>query len=106
MRELPPASKIAAAATTQTLQQAEARAKAIAKEQEAADAAARLIADELAAAAIVSPPGRVRKGASSVSHGDRDIAEQLTSRTGKEVAHRQVLLEAPIKELGSYQVPG
>ena len=97
--------KIAAAATNQTLQQAEARAKAIAKEQEAADAAARLIADELAATAIVIPARAGEEGRLFGSVTATDIAEQLTSRTGKEVAHRQVLLDAPIKELGSYQVP-
>ena len=97
--------KIAAAATTQTLQQAEARAKAIAKEQEAVDAAARLIADELAAAAIVIPARAGEEGRLFGSVTANDIAEQLTSRTGKEVAHRQVLLDTPIKELGSYQVP-
>jgi large subunit ribosomal protein L9 len=97
--------KMAAAATTQTVQQAEARAKAIAKEQEAADAAARDVAEALAARPLVLKARAGEEGRLFGSVTATDIADELTSLTGKEVAHRQVLLDAPIKELGSYQVP-
>jgi large subunit ribosomal protein L9 len=97
--------KMAAAATAQMVQQAEARAKAIAKEQEAADAAARDVAEALAAKPIVLKARAGEEGRLFGSVTANDIADELTSRTGKEVAHRQVLLDAPIKELGSYQVP-
>lgn len=97
--------KFAAPATAQTVQKAEARAKAIAREQEQADAAARLITEQLAASPVVIHARAGDEGRLFGSVTANDIAEQLTSRTGKEIAHRQVMLDAPIKELGSYQVP-
>jgi large subunit ribosomal protein L9 len=34
-----------------------------------------------------------------------DIAEAISARTGSSVDHRQVVLDGPIKEIGSFQVP-
>lgn len=97
--------KLAAAANTSTVQQAEKRSKAIAKEQEKVDAAAQAVADKLssepiAIAAKVGEQGRLFGSVTST-----DIAEAVNARSGSSVEHRQVVLDAPIKEVGSYEVP-
>jgi large subunit ribosomal protein L9 len=97
--------KLAAPATTQTVQKAESRAKAIAREQETADAAARVIAEQIAASPIVVHARAGDEGRLFGSVTASDIAEAVQARTGTEVAHRQVLLDAPIKEIGTFLVP-
>src|SRR5687768_7428993 len=67
--------KLAAAATTATVQQAEARAKQLTREQERVDEAAQAVADRLAASAIVI---HTRAGAEGRLFGSvtaSDIAE-------------------------------
>lgn len=96
--------KLAAAATTATLQQAEAKAKAIAKEQEKVDDAARVVADKISAspvkiAAKVGEEGRLFGSVTATN-----IADEIKKLTGTVLEHRQVLLEAPIKEVGTSQV--
>ncbi|MPZ49856.1 MAG: 50S ribosomal protein L9 [Dehalococcoidia bacterium] len=97
--------KLAAAATASTLQQAEARAKAIAQEQEKVDEAARAVATKLAASPIVRHERAGEQGRLFGSVTASDIAAEISSRIGSQVEHRQVLLEAPIKEVGTFTVP-
>ena len=97
--------KLAAPATAQTVQKAEARARQLAKEQEAIDAAALVLVEQLSGAPIVLQSRAGEQGRLFGSVTATDIAEAVTARTGADIAHRQVLLDAPIKELGTYQVP-
>jgi large subunit ribosomal protein L9 len=97
--------KLAAAATTATVQQAEARARAIAREQEKADEAARSLAAQLAATSVTIHGRAGEQGRLFGSVTASDIAEALSARTSLAIDHRQVVLEAPIKEIGSFEVP-
>jgi large subunit ribosomal protein L9 len=97
--------KLAAAATTSTMQQAEARAKAIAKEQEKLDEAAQAVAEKLSAGAVTIKARVGEQGRLFGSVTASDIADAINARAGGNVEHRQIVLEAPIKEVGSYEVP-
>src|SRR5687768_389367 len=96
--------KLAAAASTATVQQAEARAKQLAKEQEKVDEAARAIAAKLESSSFVIPARAGEGGKLFGSVTASDIAEAISARAGSEIEHRQVLLETPIKDVGSYEV--
>ena len=96
--------KLAAAATTSTVQQAEAKARAIAKEQEKVDEAARSVAASLSASALVIPAKAGEGGRLFGSVTASDIADELSKRGAGAVEHRQVVLDAPIKEVGTYPV--
>jgi large subunit ribosomal protein L9 len=87
------------------VQQAESRAKALAKEQEKKDDAAREIAAKLEGSNIVLQARAGEGGKLFGSITASDIAEAVSSRGGQPIEHRQVLLEAPIKEVGSFEVP-
>jgi large subunit ribosomal protein L9 len=96
--------KLAAPANAATVQQAEAKARALAKEQEKLDEAARAVIDKLAGAMIVI---RARVGSEGRLFGSvtsSDIAEELSTRGAGTVEHRQVALGQPIKEIGRYDV--
>jgi large subunit ribosomal protein L9 len=97
--------KLAAAATTSTVQQAESRAKAIAKEQEKLDEAAQAVADQLSSAAVVIKARVGEGGRLFGSVTSSDIADAINERAGSTVEHRHIVLEAPIKEVGTYEVP-
>jgi len=97
--------KLAAAATAATVQQAEARAKALAREQEKRDEAARATVARLSATPIVITARAGEQGKLFGSVTASDIAEAIAATSGAAVEHRQVGLEAPIKEIGTYQVP-
>jgi large subunit ribosomal protein L9 len=97
--------KLAAAATTSTMQQAEARAKAIAREQEKQDEAARDLANKIGSSPLVIQARAGEQGRLFGSVTSGDIAEQLSLRAGREIEHRQIVLEAPIKEVGTFEVP-
>jgi large subunit ribosomal protein L9 len=97
--------KLAAVATTSTMQQAEARAKAIAKEQEKLDDAARAVAAQLSGSPLVISARAGEQGRLFGSVTSSDIAQAMNARAGGSLEHRQIVLEAPIKEVGSYQVP-
>ena len=97
--------KLAAAATTSTVQQAESRAKAIAKEQDKLDEAANAVATQLSSAAVVIKARVGEGGRLFGSVTSSDIAEAINARSGGNVEHRQVVLDAPIKEVGTYEVP-
>jgi large subunit ribosomal protein L9 len=96
--------KLAAAATTATLQLAESRARAIAKEQEKIDAAARAVADKVGGVAIVIPARAGSEGRLFGSVTASDIADAVNSRAGSSLEHRQVMLDQPIKEVGTYPI--
>lgn len=97
--------KLAAAATTSTVQQAEARAKAIAKEQEKLDEAATTVANQLSASPVVIKARVGEAGRLFGSVTSSDIADAINARSGSTVEHRQIVLDAPIKEVGTYEVP-
>ena len=95
---------LAAAATAAYVQRADARARALAKEQEKLDNEARAIAAKLSATPIVL---RARVGEQGRLYGSvtaSDIAEEVSRIAGRTVEHRQVLLEAPIKEVGLREI--
>jgi large subunit ribosomal protein L9 len=96
--------KLAAAATSATVQQAEAKARAIAKEQEKLDEAARAVAASLGGSPLVIPAKAGEGGRLFGSVTSSDIAEELSKRGAGTVEHRQVVLDAPIKEVGTYPV--
>jgi large subunit ribosomal protein L9 len=97
--------KLAATANAATVQQAEARAKAIAKEEEKRDDAARAVADQLSASPVVISARVGEQGRLFGSVTATDIAQAVNARAGTKVEHRQVVLDAPIKEVGTYEVP-
>ena len=96
--------KLAAAATTSTMQLAESKAKAIAKEEEKRDAAAQAIVDKIGDAPIVLKAKVGEEGRLFGSVTASDIAEAINARGGGSIEHRQVALDAPIKQAGSHEV--
>jgi large subunit ribosomal protein L9 len=96
--------KLAAAATTSTMQQAEKRAKQLAKDQEKLDEAAQAVATKLGGSAIVIAAKAGDQGRLFGSVTATDIAEALNASAGSQLEHRQVALPAPIKEVGTYEV--
>lgn len=95
---------LAAAATAVYVQRADARARALAREQEKLDDEARAIAAKLSATPIVL---RARVGEQGRLYGSvtaSDIAEEVSKIADRRVEHRQVLLEAPIKEVGLREI--
>jgi large subunit ribosomal protein L9 len=96
--------KLAAAATAATMQQAEARAKAIAREEDKRDEAARAIESKLANSPLVINARAGEQGRLFGSVTASDIAEAIGERAGSQIEHRQVILDAPIKEIGAYEV--
>jgi large subunit ribosomal protein L9 len=96
--------KLAAAATTSTMQQAEKRAKQLAKEQEKLDEVAQAVAAKLGRAPVVIAAKVGEQGRLFGSVTATDIAEALNASAGSNLEHRQVALAAPIKEVGTYEV--
>jgi large subunit ribosomal protein L9 len=96
--------KLAAAATTSTMQQAEKRSKQLAKEQEKLDEAAQAIATKLGGSAVVIAAKVGEQGRLFGSVTATDIAEALNASAGSNLEHRQVALPTPIKEVGTYEV--
>ena len=96
--------KLAAAASTATMQQADARARSIAREQEKLDQAAQAVANKISASPIVIPARAGDQGRLFGSVTASDIADAINARAGGQVEHRQVLLEAPIKETGAFEI--
>ena len=96
--------KLAAPANTSTVQQAEAKARALAKEQEKIDEAARAVADKLSGTPIVITARVGSEGRLFGSVTSTDIAEELSQRGAGTVEHRQVALGQPIKEIGRYDI--
>ncbi len=96
--------KLAAPATTSTMQQADARAKAIAKEEEKRDGAAQAIVNKIGDSPLVIKAKVGEEGRLFGSVTASDIAEAINTRAGSSIEHRQVLLDAPIKQVGSHEV--
>jgi large subunit ribosomal protein L9 len=96
--------KLAAAATTSTMQQADKRARALAKEQEKLDEAAQAVAGKISGAPIVIEAKVGDQGRLFGSVTASDIAEAVAARSGSKLEHRQVALATPIKEVGTYEV--
>ena len=97
--------KLAAAANSSTVQQADARARQLAKEQEKVDEVARGIATTLARSPIVITARVGEQGRLFGSVTASDIAEAVNEHGASGVGHRQVSLKTPIKDVGTYEVP-
>ena len=97
--------KLAAPANASTVQQAESRARTLAKEQEKIDEVARGIAETLARSPIVITARVGDQGRLFGSVTATDIAEAVNAHGASGVGHRQVTLGTPIKDVGTYQVP-
>lgn len=96
--------KLAAPATPDNLRQAEARSQADVRRQARLDAQAREIATKLEGQTVtiavrVGEQGRLFGAVTS-----QDIAHEVSRLAGREVDHRQVELEVPIREAGEYAV--
>jgi large subunit ribosomal protein L9 len=96
--------KLAASATAATMQQAEKRAKQLAVEQEKLDAAAEKIVGAVSKDPIVITAKAGEEGRLFGSVTASDIADEVNSRAGTQLGHRQVSLSQPIKEVGSYEI--
>ena len=96
--------KLAAAATTSTMQQADKRSRALAKEQEKLDEAAQAVAAKLGASPVVIAAKVGDQGRLFGSVTATDIAEAISARAGSTLEHRQVTLATPIKEVGTYEI--
>ena len=97
--------KLAAAANTSTVQQAEARAKQLAKEQEKIDEGARATAATLTQKPIVITARVGEQGRLFGSVTSTDVAEAINSAAGTSIGHRQVTLRQPLKDVGTYEIP-
>lgn len=97
--------KLAAPANTSTVQQAEARARALAKEQEKTDEGARAVAATLTKEPIVITARVGEQGRLFGSVTASDIADAVNAAVSSNVGHRQVTLKQPIKDVGTYEVP-
>ena len=96
--------KLAAAATAAMVEQAESRARALAKDQEKRDEEARGTAEQIGAAPVVLKAKVGEQGRLFGSITASDIAEEVSKRIGGSIEHRQVLLAGPIKDIGSHEV--
>jgi large subunit ribosomal protein L9 len=96
--------KLAAAATTASMQQAEKRARQLAIEQEKLDTAAQKVAGSMAKTSIVITAKVGEEGRLFGSVTASDIAEAVNERSGTQLGHRQVALARPIREVGSYEI--
>ncbi len=95
---------LAAAATPARVQQAESRARVFAVEQEKVDEVARGLAAKIAAAPVVVQAKVGEHGRLYGSVTASDIAAVLSERSDGPIEHRQVLLSAPIKEVGRQEI--
>jgi large subunit ribosomal protein L9 len=95
---------LAAAATPARVQQAEARARVFAAQQEKVDEVARVLAAKIAAAPVVLQAKVGEHGRLYGSVTASDIAAVLSERSDGLIEHRQVLLSAPIKETGRQEI--
>jgi large subunit ribosomal protein L9 len=96
---------LAAPATAQAIQQAEARAKAEEKRQAALDSEAARQLERFAGVPITIQARVGEQGRLYGSITAADIAEELTKLTGEEFDRRRIELAEPIREIGEYRVP-
>ena len=96
--------RLAAPATPDAVKRAEALAAAEARRQAELDEEARTLAEKLAAPIVIT----VRAGEQGRLYGSvtaTDIAEEASKLAGQEVDRRLLVLEEPIKEVGTYEIP-
>jgi large subunit ribosomal protein L9 len=96
---------LATLATAGAVRQAEEQAAHEARHQAREQAKARSLAEEVGGTALTF---KARAGETGHLYGSitaSDIAGELEKRTGKTIDRRKIVLEEPIRELGTYQVP-
>jgi large subunit ribosomal protein L9 len=94
---------LAAPATPDAIKRAEARAAAEARRQTELDEQARALAEGMAAPVVITARvGEQGRLYGSITSGD--IAEEVSKLVGQEVDRHLVVLEEPIKELGTYEI--
>lgn len=95
---------LATAATPAEVQRAESRARKLAVEQAKVDAAAQAVADRFHEKTITITARIGEQGRLYGSVTASDIAEELTKLAGTTIEHRQVALDAPIKDAGTREL--
>jgi large subunit ribosomal protein L9 len=96
--------RLAAAATPDAVKRAEARAVIEARQQAELDEKARTLGEKLVASIVITARvGEKGRLYGSVTSGD--IAEEVSKLAGEEVDRHLLVLEEPIKELGTYEIP-
>ncbi len=96
--------RLAAPATPDAVKRAEARAVVEARRQAELDEQARALAEGMAAPIVITARvGEQGRLYGSVTSGD--IAEEVSKLVGQEVDRHLVVLEEPIKTLGTYEIP-
>jgi len=96
--------RLAAPATPDAVKRAEALAAAEARRQAELDEEARTLAEKLAAPIVIT----VRAGEQGRLYGSvtpGDVAEEASKLAGQEVDRHLLVLEEPIKEVGTYEIP-
>ncbi len=88
---------------------AEAQAKGMRRSREVKDTAARSAAEDVAKSLVNSPVNlTARVGADEKLFGSittADIAEAIAAQKGVEIDRRQIVLDEPIKAIGTHLVP-
>lgn len=96
--------RMAAPATPDAIRRAEARAAVEAHRQAEMDEQARALAERMAPPIVITARvGEQGRLYGSVTAGD--IAEEVSKLVGEEVDRHLVVLEEPIKALGTYDIP-
>jgi large subunit ribosomal protein L9 len=96
--------RLAAPATRDAVKRAEALAAAEARRQAELDEEARTLAEKLTAPIVIT----ARAGEQGRLYGSvtaADIAEEASKLAGQEVDRHLLVLEEPIKEVGTYEIP-
>jgi len=96
--------RLAAPATPDAVKRGEALAVAEARRQAELDEQARTLAEKLTAPIVIT----VRAGEQGRLYGSvtaADIVEEASKLAGQEVDRHLLVLEEPIKEVGTYEVP-
>jgi large subunit ribosomal protein L9 len=96
--------RLAAPATADAIKRAEVRAVAEARQQAELDEEARALAEKLAGPIVIT----VRAGEKGRLYGSvtsADIAEEMSKLAGQDVDRHLLVLEEPIKEVGTHEVP-
>ena len=96
--------RLAAPATADAIRRADSRAAAEARRQAELDEQARSLAEKLSVPIVIT----VRAGEKGRLYGSvtsADIAEAASKLAGQEVDRHLLVLEEPIKEVGTHEVP-
>ncbi len=96
---------LAAPATPDVIRRAEAKAAREAKRQTQLDAEARGVAEKLEGVMLTITARAGEQGKLYGSVTSSAIAEEVAKITGGEVDRHRILLQEPIRELGSFTVP-